>query len=556
MDSYVVSARKYRPSTFKMVVGQDNIVRTLKNAILNNHLAQAFLFTGPRGIGKTTCARIMAKTINCTNINSEGEACNECVSCQSFNSSASFNIHELDAASNNSVEDIRNLVEQVRVPPQEGKYKIYIIDEVHMLSQAAFNAFLKTLEEPPAYAKFILATTERHKIIPTILSRCQIYNFKRISVEDIAGHLAYVASSEGITAESDALHIIAQKADGALRDALSLFDQMVTFSGNEITYHSVIENLNILDYDNYFQFVDCFMRSDYRSALVLLNEITSNGFDGQHIIIGMSNHIRNLLVAKDPATISLLEMGNQLSKRYADQAAETDEMFLATALDMLTQSEFDYRQSNVKSLMLENLILQLSLILQKRTEELELKKKIAESESNSGSINEPDASGYQRSKPKELTDEKVEAPQLRSISISERKNELKSIEKAETQNEAFDSKKLTEAWTQYCDGIKNTKINLHSILINSSIAKLNDTTMQVIVDGPMKKTEVEAERAELLFEMRKLLRNDGLMLETVQINKNESKLETGIQSDKLKMAYEKYPGLSYFVETLNLNLEI
>jgi len=369
MDSFVVSARKYRPASFRMVVGQDNIVKTLKNAIINKHLAQAFLFTGPRGVGKTTCARIMAKTINCTNLSPEGEACNECTSCQSFNSSASFNIHELDAASNNSVEDIRNLVDQVRVPPQEGKYKIYIIDEVHMLSQAAFNAFLKTLEEPPAYAKFILATTERHKIIPTILSRCQIYNFKRITVEDIAGYLKYVAESEGVEAESDALHIIAQKADGAMRDALSLFDQMVTFSGKEISYRSVIENLNILDYDNYFQFTDFFVKGDYRGALILLSEITSSGFDGQHIISGLSSHIRNLLMARDPATASLLEAGEQMSKRYSEQAARAPESFLTASLDMLTGAEFNYRQSNVKSLFLENMVLQLSLILTKLAEQ-------------------------------------------------------------------------------------------------------------------------------------------------------------------------------------------
>jgi DNA polymerase-3 subunit gamma/tau len=498
----------------------------------------------------------MAKTINCTNISPEGEACNECVSCQSFNSSASFNIHELDAASNNSVEDIRNLVEQVRVPPQEGKYKIYIIDEVHMLSQAAFNAFLKTLEEPPAYAKFILATTERHKIIPTILSRCQIYNFKRISVEDIAGHLAYVASSEGITAESDALHIIAQKADGALRDALSLFDQMVTFSGTEITYHSVIENLNILDYDNYFQFVDFFMRSDYRSALILLNEITGNGFDGQHIITGMSNHIRNLLVARDPATISLLEMGEQLSKRYTDQASATDEAFLSKALDMLTQSEFDYRQSNVKSLMLENLVLQLSLILQKRAEEFELKKKIAESEHEASNVSEPSGPGYQRTNSKKEEEEKVKTQALRRISIAERKSELGNSEKPEAQHEAFDNKKLIEVWAQYCKSIQVSKINLYNILIHSSISKIDDTTMKVVVDGPMKKAEVESERAEILQEMRRLIKNDGLMLETVQIDKTESKDETGLQNNVLKTTIEKYPALSYFVETLNLNAEI
>ena len=299
MENFVVSARKYRPITFDTVVGQKSITSTLKNAIKNNHLAQAFLFCGPRGVGKTTCARILAKTINCQNIKDNMEACDECESCTSFNNSASFNIHELDAASNNSVEDIRNLVEQVRIPPQVGEYKVYIIDEVHMLSTAAFNAFLKTLEEPPAYAKFILATTEKHKIIPTILSRCQIFDFKRIGIDDIAKHLQFIAENEGVKAEADALHIIAQKADGALRDALSMFDQIVSFSGGDITYKNVIDNLNVLDYDYYFRIIDAIQAKDITQCLLIINEIIDNGFDGQHFIIGMGEHLRNLLVCKN-----------------------------------------------------------------------------------------------------------------------------------------------------------------------------------------------------------------------------------------------------------------
>lgn len=557
MDSFVVSARKYRPASFRMVVGQDNIVKTLKNAIINNHLAQAFLFTGPRGVGKTTCARIMAKTINCTNLSPEGEACNECASCLSFNNSASFNIHELDAASNNSVEDIRNLVEQVRVPPQEGKYKIYIIDEVHMLSQAAFNAFLKTLEEPPSYAKFILATTERHKIIPTILSRCQIYNFKRITVEDIAGYLKYVAESEGVEAESDALHIIAQKADGAMRDALSLFDQMVTFSGKEISYRSVIENLNILDYDNYFQFVDFFVNSDYRGALVLLNEITSSGFDGQHIISGLSSHIRNLLMARNPATVALLEAGEQMSKRYSEQAARAPEPLLTTSLDMLTSAEFNYRQSNVKSLFLENLMLQLSLILTKLAEQSEAKKKITEAE-NSNSAKEPETPAYASAPVKKSAEEeRKNIPAPNKISIQQKIDELKKNSRSVHQSEPFDRKKMLECWSEYCKSIKTNKINLYSILVNSSIDKTDNDHIAITVDGPMKKAEIEAERDHIIQSMRKKLSNDEIMLKIIMTEKEKIHNEiSGLAQEKLNEIIEKYPDVSIFVETLNLNPEL
>ncbi len=353
MENFIVSARKYRPATFDTVVGQNSITSTLKNAIKNNILAQAFLFCGPRGIGKTTCARIMAKTINCENLSENIEACDKCESCTSFNNAASFNIHELDAASNNSVEDIRNLVEQVRIPPQVGKYKVYIIDEVHMLSSNAFNAFLKTLEEPPAYAKFILATTEKHKIIPTILSRCQIFDFKRIGVEDIAGHLKFVAESEKVTAESDALHIIAQKADGALRDALSIFDQIVSFSNANITYKNVIENLNILDYDYYFKIVDAALKNDITNSLLILNEIIENGFDGQHFIIGLSEHLRNLLVCKDKVTLTLLEVGENIKNRYAEQADQSGIMFLIKSIEIINTCDIEYRASNNKRLRLE-----------------------------------------------------------------------------------------------------------------------------------------------------------------------------------------------------------
>ena len=363
MENFVVSARKYRPATFKTVVGQESITSTLKNAIKNNHLAQAFLFCGPRGVGKTTCARILAKTINCTNLTAETEACDTCVSCTSFNSGQSLNVYELDAASNNSVDDIRNLVDQVRFAPQLGKYKVYIIDEVHMLSTAAFNAFLKTLEEPPKHAIFILATTEKHKIIPTILSRCQIFDFNRIQIDDIANHLAFIASNEGVSAEKDALHIIAQKADGALRDACSMFDQLVSFAGNTITYKAVIENLNILDYDYYFKVTDALLEENIPKALLIYNEILNNGFDGQNFLSGLGEHLRNLLVAKDVSTLQLLEVGETIKERYKTQSAKSALNFLLRGLAILNRGEQNYKGSKNPRLQVELTLMQLCSIL-------------------------------------------------------------------------------------------------------------------------------------------------------------------------------------------------
>lgn len=360
MENFVVSARKYRPSTFKSVVGQDHITTTLKNAIKNQHLAQAFLFCGPRGVGKTTCARILAKTINCQNLQADIEPCNECDSCKGFNNSNSFNIHELDAASNNSVEDIRNLVDQVRYAPQSGKYKIYIIDEVHMLSNQAFNAFLKTLEEPPSYAIFILATTEKHKIIPTILSRCQIFDFNRIQVNDISQHLNWIAEQESIEAEEEALHLIAQKADGALRDALSIFDLIVTFSGQKVTYHQTIQNLHILDYDYYFKVTEALLKQDIPTTLLLFDEILRNGFDGHNFIAGLSEHFRNLLVCKDAATISLLQVSEQVQQRYATQAREASNGFLLSALTVGSQCEQTYKASKNQRLLVELALLKMA----------------------------------------------------------------------------------------------------------------------------------------------------------------------------------------------------
>ncbi|MBK7850210.1 MAG: DNA polymerase III subunit gamma/tau [Bacteroidetes bacterium] len=353
MDKFIVSARKYRPVTFDTVVGQPSITNTLKNAIRNNHLAQAFLFTGPRGVGKTTTARILAKTINCENISANVEACNVCTSCISFNSGNSLNIYELDAASNNSVDDIRALVEQVRYAPQLGKYKVYIIDEVHMLSTSAFNAFLKTLEEPPSYAVFILATTEKHKIIPTILSRCQIFDFNRISVEDIATHLQSIAQKENVVAEEDALHIIAQKADGALRDALSLFDQLVSFAGSNLKYKDVIENLNILDYDYYFRITDDLLTGNMSAVLLAYNEILNNGFDGHNFINGLASHFRDLLVCKDEITLPLLEVSPSVREKYKVQSRNCSANWLLEKLEVANRADMGFKSSKNQRLHIE-----------------------------------------------------------------------------------------------------------------------------------------------------------------------------------------------------------
>ena len=359
MDNYIVSARKYRPSTFRSVVGQKSLTTTLKNAIQSNKLAHAYLFCGPRGVGKTSCARIFAKTINCLTPTADGEACNECESCQAFNEQRSYNIHELDAASNNSVDDIRSLIDQVRIPPAIGKYKVFIIDEVHMLSSAAFNAFLKTLEEPPHHALFILATTEKHKVLPTILSRCQIYDFSRISIADMVEHLEYVASRENVTAEPEALNVIAQKADGGMRDALSIFDQVVSFTNGNITYQAVIDNLNVLDYEYYFRLTDSILAGNVRSSILTLNEILSKGFDGQNIITGLAAHFRDLLVCKDEATLILFEVGASIRERYKEMAKPCPDQLLFKAIELANTCDLNYRASRNKRLLLELTLIQL-----------------------------------------------------------------------------------------------------------------------------------------------------------------------------------------------------
>ena len=409
MDNYIVSARKYRPSTFRSVVGQKSLTTTLKNAIQNNKLAHAYLFCGPRGVGKTSCARIFAKTINCLNPTAEGDACNACESCQAFNEQRSYNIHELDAASNNSVDDIRSLIDQVRIPPPIGKYKVFIIDEVHMLSSAAFNAFLKTLEEPPHHALFILATTEKHKVLPTILSRCQIYDFSRISISDMVEHLEYVASCEGVTAEPEALNVIAQKADGGMRDALSIFDQVVSFSNGNITYQAVIDNLNVLDYEYYFRLTEAMLLGNVRSAILILNEILSKGFDGQNIITGLASHFRDMLVCKDEATLILFEVGASIRERYKEMAKRCSDQLLFKAIELANGCDLNYRVSRNKRLLLELTLIQLCQL--NHVEQTDSKKK--------GQIEQIDLQGQQVQVVAPVTSVSPPTPSVSSPSVQQ-----------------------------------------------------------------------------------------------------------------------------------------
>ncbi len=366
MENFIVSARKYRPTTFKDVVGQPSITTTLRNAIQSQQLGHAYLFSGPRGVGKTTCARIYAKTINCQNLQEGGEACNSCESCLAFNENRSFSIHELDAASHNSVDDIRQITDQVRIPPQVGNYSIYIIDEVHMLSAQAFNAFLKTLEEPPGHAIFVLATTEKHKIIPTILSRCQVFDFNRIGVEDASNYLKDIATKEGIEFEDDALHVIAQKADGAMRDALSIFDQVVSFSKRSITYKKVIDNLNILDYEYYFRLTENMMKNELPAVLLIFNEILSRGFDARNFINGYAGHLRDLLVCKHPDTIQLLEVGAGIREKYQKQAASLSLSFLYRGLEICNDADIQFRMSRNQRLTVELALVKLTRLTEEQ----------------------------------------------------------------------------------------------------------------------------------------------------------------------------------------------
>jgi DNA polymerase-3 subunit gamma/tau len=605
MDNFIVSARKYRPATFQTVVGQLHITGTLKNAIKNNQLAQAFLFCGPRGVGKTTCARILAKTINCESLSPDAEACGVCHSCISFQNGNSFNIHELDAASNNSVEDIRSLIEQVRIPPQAGRYKIYIIDEVHMLSQAAFNAFLKTLEEPPNYAIFILATTEKHKILPTILSRCQIFDFNRIRVEDIAKHLAEIANKEGIAYDEDGLHLIAQKADGGLRDALSMFDQIVSFSSKNVNYKSVIDNLNILDYDYYFKLTDSILSEDVANALLVFDEILSNGFDGNHFITGLASHFRNLLVCKDVSTLKLLEVSEGIRQKYNVQSQSAPLSFLISALNISNQCDLNYKTSKNQRLQVELTLIKLCHIPAAvnlsaagipAIQDGQLKKKLKPVEEPL--ISEPVLPVQETivpipvivsTAPEPIIQEKpVEEPTapLLSKSVLEEPavkitipkfsvgansslipnlNDLEAnySKKEEIQAEylsgesklEFSSDSMLKFWNTYAEKIKKEgKINIFTIMTANPPVLLDNFLIELVIENKIQEDLLSSEKVDLLNYLRVEMKNFSIDLQTRQMEQTQ-KRRLYTSSEKYQHMLEKNPNLDEFKRRFNLDLD-
>lgn len=568
MDNFVVSARKYRPVTFDSVVGQKSITSTLQNAIRTNTLTQAFLFCGPRGVGKTTCARIMAKTINCMNPTPDMEACDQCESCRSFNNSNSFNIYELDAASNNTVEDIRNLVDQVRIPPQLGKYKVYIIDEVHMLSQAAFNAFLKTLEEPPAYAKFILATTEKHKILPTILSRCQIFDFKRITVDDIRLHLQNIAVKENITAEEEALNIIAQKADGALRDALSIFDQMVSFSGNNITYKDVIANLNVLDYEYYFRVVDYILAKDNNSILLLLNDVVENGFDIQHFIQGFAAHLRNLLLGKDQRIIDLMEVSQQLKMRYAEQAQKCSQYFLLKSLDLANQCDLNFRNSSNKRLHVEICLMKMCYVEgQQPTVQQTMVQRptvqqptIQQPTVQRQTVQQPAAQQPAVQQPTVQQPTVQQQPMkigrmTRPGTISITAEETKKEEvKEEVWNNVFTQEQVAKAWNDYIASHQNTSPIFIAGIKNAEPTLVGSSEIRFKIDNILVVKDVNNMHSLHEFLKNALHNNQFVLKEEIVERPNEVVLYTDKQKFE-KMANEN-PNLFSIKESLGLQLDI
>ena len=583
---YVVSARKYRPQTFASVVGQHALTTTLKNAIATGKLAHAYLFCGPRGVGKTTCARIFAKTINCLTPGEGGEACNECESCRSFNEGRSLNIHELDAASNNSVDDIRQLVDQVRIPPQIGRYKVYIIDEVHMLSSAAFNAFLKTLEEPPGYAIFILATTEKHKILPTILSRCQIYDFARMTVEDMVAHLAYVASKEGYTAEPEALNVIALKADGGMRDALSIFDQVVSFTGGHIDYQSVIENLNVLDYDYYFRLTDYSLEGRVSESLLLLNEVLNRGFDGAHFVSGLASHLRDLLVSRDPVTLPLLEVGASIREHYKEQAARCPRDFLFKAMKIANDCELTYRNSRNKRLQMELALIQMAQITgAEPTQEAEQPTLKAVKASPPAQPTTPATQAPQPPAPTaEAQPAATQKPVSRAaptpappaqaaepgkkrnvakvrptISIKPSKSDNKAATKdqpAETatvveENEPVSEDDLNRCWMEYALALPREQTALSKRMQVKQLKLNDDLSFTLLVDNKLSEDEYKALAPDLLSYMRRKLHNGRLNMNVV-VDDKPSDVRVYGRTERYEMMAAKNEALQQLRETFGL----
>ena len=579
MSDFVVSARKYRPSTFTGVVGQSAITTTLSKAIKDNHLAQSFLYCGPRGVGKTTCARILAKTINCENISANVEACDKCESCTSFNGHHSFNIHELDAASNNSVDDIRNLVDQVRFAPQVGEYSIYIIDEVHMLSSAAFNAFLKTLEEPPKHAIFILATTEKHKIIPTILSRCQIFDFKSIGMNDIISHLEYVSKSEGINAEKDALHIVAQKAGGSLRDSLSMFDRLVDSTDLSITYKSVIENLNILDHDYYLKITNQIISNDVSSVLLTINEILQNGFDAHQFIMGLASHLRDLLVCKDPQTLVLLDKGEELKSKYLSQSENCELSFLIKALRMCNKCDVEYRASKNQRLLVELTLLKMTTIGQFVSEkknnnsqiivpakkvEVKIKQEIVEEVPEKEVLHK---TVDQVEKVEVVVEEKVEVKTvvkeepLRKVrksrfSLSDVMDDKKEVEtelNAPKKSENFTESRMREVWMLFAEKInKEGKMNLFITLTSSDPTLEEETLINLKISNDAQEKILDENKIELMDHLRTSLNNDFISLKTELSEDIKSDIPYTPKDKFIKMT-EENPHLNTLQQKLGLD---
>jgi DNA polymerase III subunit gamma/tau len=563
MEAFIVSARKYRPQHFNTVVGQGHITNTLKNAILHKQLAQAYLFCGPRGVGKTTCARIFAKTINCFNLGSNGEACDTCDSCQSFNTGASLNVYELDAASNNSVEDIRNLVDQVRFAPQLGQYKVYIIDEVHMLSSAAFNAFLKTLEEPPKHAKFILATTEKHKIIPTILSRCQVFNFNRIKNEDISNHLAYISKTENVTAEPEALHVIAQKADGGLRDALSIFDQMVAFTGSHLSYKAVVENLHVLDFDYYFKITDALLNQRLPEIMLTFDDILRKGFDGHNFINGLGEHLRNVMVSKDVQTVQLLEISENLKPKYAEQAGKSPLPFLLKALAIISKTDVNYKSAKNQRLLVEMALMQMAYLNTASPAEAEKKNEIEPVfETKKISLGSPlEKQVKTADKPLvPFSELKIKA----QFSLNEAVNAkgtaaaelLTEIAPVVYENKPFDLDTLLNVIKGFAE-IKNQNGNrqLYATLTASKIELDETNTVNLNIHNEAQKEILINVKQEFLDHIRKELQNNTVNLTIKITEENLPSAKAYKPADKFKLLSEKNPALLELKKRLDLEID-
>ena len=577
VNDYVVSALKYRPLNFDSVVGQRSLTTTLKNAISSGKLAHAYLFCGPRGVGKTTCARIFAKAINCFNPQDGGEPCGQCESCQAFDQQRSMNIHELDAASNNSVEDIRELCKQVLIPPQTGRYKVFIIDEVHMLSSAAFNAFLKTLEEPPSYVIFILATTEKHKILPTILSRCQVYDFQRMTVKNTIDHLMYVAEKEGYTAEPEALGLIAEKADGGMRDALSIFDQMVSFSGGNLTYENVCQNLNVLSQEYYFQLVDHFLSSRVPDCLLLFNEVLQKGFDGGNFVAGLATHMRNLLVSRDAVTLPLLEMSEKMRSRYQEQAQRCPVRFIYKVLKLTNDCDQAYRTSRNKRLQIEICLIQCAQEVEEKQEDTKVQPSIVKAPTAPttpttpaaptplATRENPGSTTPTPDKPQPINEAKVEErPKLPKVSFKHFGAGKKQEETSqEAQNEPkpeehllepINEEKLTAAWFTYISSLPQDSVALAQRFKGLQPTVKDENTAVFTVSNPQIQQTIDSQMPQILATMRQELRNSEFRIET-QLEKIQEVVKSYSSPEMFKMMQEQNDEVGELASKLQLSFD-